>query len=380
MPTSTKGEKKNSSNQVFKMHYYESAIITTKDGLYCQVYGNEHPKGKILVKPKYIPTDKIHSDALPYRFISGRKMNRLNLWRDTNSLKKYIKNFAGAYPHYIFKSEVHEKSPLFFAVPEKYIEREYSPKIGLAELMSMPLEEMDKHLRRVFDFVSFLLKSGLRLEDLGITYSTLMVHYAHYKSDINIVVYGKKKFWNLMEFLKTAKSKDLRWKTYDEWGDFYKKRNRHMVHNKETYMKNMHRKKSEGFFRNTLFIIFAVENKDETWFKWGEEKYRNIGVAKFNATVKDNKDSIVRPGCYEVSDSRFIGGDSACRNLEISKVVFYSRDYCMLAYPKENIEFSGVMEEVTKKTGEKYYRAVVGYFDSYLSESRDKEYIKVIDD
>ena len=52
----------------------------------------------------------------------------------------------------------------------------------------------------------------------------------------------------------------------------------------------------------------------------------------------------------------------------------------MLAYPKENIEFSGVMEEVTKKTGEKYYRAVVGYFDSYLSESRDKEYIKVIDD
>jgi len=362
------------------MHFYESSIITTKDGLYCQVYGNEHPKGKILVKPKYIPTDKIHSDALPYRFIGGRKMNRLNLWRDTNSLKKYIMDFAKAYPHYIFKSDVHEKSPLFFAVPEKYIEREYSPKIGLAELMSMPPGEMDEHLRIVFDFVSLLLKSGLNLDDLGITYSTLMGHYANYKSDINIVVYGKKKFWNLMEFLKTASSKYLRWKTYEEWEDFYTKRNRHMIHNKETYMKNMYRKKSEGFFRETLFVIFAVENENETWFRWGEEKYKNRGIAKFNATVRDNINSVVRPGCYEISDSQFIGGDSSCRKLKISKVVFYSRDYCMLAYPKEKIEFSGVIEEVTPKSGERYYRAVVGYFDSYLNESKNDEYIKVIDD
>ena len=40
------------------MHFYESSTITTKDGLHCQVYGNEHPDGRILVKPKYIPTNK----------------------------------------------------------------------------------------------------------------------------------------------------------------------------------------------------------------------------------------------------------------------------------------------------------------------------------
>ena len=52
----------------------------------------------------------------------------------------------------------------------------------------------------------------------------------------------------------------------------------------------------------------------------------------------------------------------------------------MLAYPDEKIEVSGVVEEVTPKSGEKYYRVVIGYFDSYLNGRRDHEYIKVIGD
>lgn len=360
------------------MHFYESSIITTKDGLHCQVYGNEHPEGRILVKPKYIPTDRISSDALPYRFISGRKMNRLNLWIGQDRLKQYMHAFAEAYPDYIFKSTVHDKSPLFFAVPKKKIERAYSPIEGLYDLMEIPEKDLDEHLKTVAELVKFLLKSGLELKDFGITYSTLMGHYSAYRSDINIVVYGKNKFWELMEFLEKSSHKDLRWKTYEEWEDFYRKRNRRMIHKKETYIKNMYRKKSEGFFKDTLFVIFAVENADETWFRWGEEKYKALGSAKFSGIVKDDKNSVVRPGCYIISDSKFINGGISCRGLQISKVVFYSRDYCMLAYPDEKVEASGVVEEVTTKSGEKYCRIVVGYFDSYLNGRRDSEYIKVI--
>lgn len=361
------------------MHYYESSIITTIDGLHCQVYGNEHPEGRILIKPKYIPTDKISSDYLPYRFISGRKVNRLDLWIDQDNLKQYINEFIKAYPEYIFKSPLHDKSPLFFAVPKKNIERAYSPRVGLSELMSMPDRDLDKHLRTVVEMISFLLKSGLELKDFGVTYSTLMGYYSQNMSDINIVVYGKKEFWGLMGFLEKNSHKDLRWKTYEEWGSFYKKRNRHLIHKKERYIKDMYRKKSEGFFKKTLFVIFAVENEDETWFKWGEERYKRIGVAKFQGVVKDNKDSVVRPGCYTISDSAFIDGDKSCKDLQVSRVVFYSRDYCMLAFPNEKIEASGVIEKVTSKSGEEYCRLVVGYFDSYLNKKRDEEYIRVDD-
>ena len=361
------------------MYFPESSIITTTDGLQCLVYSNEHPEGYVIVKPKYIPTDKISSDALPYRFILGKKVNRLDLWVDRDSLKKYFQDFARAYPHYILKSEVHDESPLFFAVPKEYIDKVYLPREGLKELMAIPHRDLDDHLKKVVELILFFLKSGLELRDFGVTYSTIMGYYSQNMSDINVVVYGKEKFWKLMEFLEKNDHPDLRWKTYEEWEKFYKKRNRHIIHNKETYMKNMNRKRSEGFFRDTLFIIFAVEGDNESWFRWGEEEYRKIGNAKFRATVRDNKDSVVRPGCYELKDSKFISGDESCSNISIDKAVFHSRDYCMLAFPEEEVEISGVVEEVTKKTGEKYNRIVVGYFDSHINGERDDEYIRVLD-
>ena len=361
------------------MHFYESSLIITKDGLHCQVYSNEHPEDYIIVKPKYIPTDKISSDALPYRFIMGKKVNRLDLWVNKDALKKYIDDFSRAYPHYILRSNMHNKDTFLFAVPKEYIEKVYLPKDGLKELMNIPYKDFDEHLKEVVELITFLLKSNLKLEDMGITYSTLMGYYSENMSDINIVIYGKDKFWELMEFLEKNTHKDLRWKTYEEWEEFYKKRNRNIVHEKEIYIRNLHRKKSEGFFKETLFVIFAVENENETWFKWGSEKYKYIGTAKFRATVKNNKNSIVRPGNYEIIDSEFIEGDILCQNLEIKKVVFYSRDYCMLAYPDEKIEVSGLVEEVIPKIGESYYRIAVGYFDININERKDNEYIRVIE-
>ncbi len=360
------------------MHFSESSMIITKDGLHCQVYSNEHPEGYIIVKPKYIPTEKIHSDSLPYRFIMGKKVNRLDIWINKDSLKKYLDDFSKAYPHYIVKSDVHDKDMFFFAVPKEYIEKVYFPKDGLKELMNIPYKDLDEHLKKVVELVTFLIKSNIKLEDIGITYSTLMGHYSENLSDINIVIYGKEKFWELMGFLEKNSHKNLKWKTYEDWEKFYTKRNRKIVHDKKTYIRNMNKKKSEGFFKETLFVIFAVENENETWFKWGEEKYRQIGIAKFNAVVKDNKNSVVRPGYYDISNSEFIEGDFECNDVKIEKIVFQSRDYCMLAYPGEKIEVKGVVEEVTPRFGEIYYRVVVGYFDTQITERKDNEYLKVI--
>ena len=141
------------------MHFYESSIITTTDGMHAQVYCNEHPTKGILVKPKYIPTDKIESAALPYRFISGKKMNRLNLWIDKKVLKEYFSRFAEAYPDYIFRGKPYSDDRWFFIAPIDKIERVYFPRRGLSELMGMPRNSLDAHLVTVRDFVDFLMKS-----------------------------------------------------------------------------------------------------------------------------------------------------------------------------------------------------------------------------
>ena len=357
------------------MHFYESSIITTVDGLHCQVYGNEHPLNGILIKPKYIPTEKLHSDALPYRFISGRRMNRLNLWADKKKLKEYIEEFQAKYPEYIYKSTVHEGNRLFFSVPINKIERIYFPKKGLSELMGMPIKSLDEHLKIVHEFVNFLLGSGLKLNDLGVTYSTLMGHYLSNMSDINIVVYGKDNFWKMMDFLKKSSHPLLRWKNDEDWMGFYSGRNRFAIFSKEQFLKNMGRKKSEGYFNGTLFIIFGVENENEVWFKWNDESYKELALVTVQGTVADNFNSVIRPGCYEIKDSKIINGHE---DVPVEKIVFYSRDYCMAAYPGERVEACGLLELVTTKKGKKYYRVVVGYFDAYISDRREKEFIKVI--
>jgi len=274
---------------------------------------------------------------------------------------------------------VHTPSLHFFGIPKECVDKVYSPRQGLKELMAIPYKDLDEHLKKVVDLVLFFLKSGLGVNNLGITYSTVMGYYSQNMSDINVVVYGKKNFWALMNFLERNDHPDLRWKTYREWESFYKKRNRHVLHDKKIYLKRMNRKKSEGFFRNTLFVVFGIENPNETWFKWGEEKYKKMGDAKFKAVVKDNFNSIVRPGCYEIEDCKFLEGSENCKNLVIEKIAFHSRDYCMMAFPGEDIEFKGVVEEVTRKTGEKYYRVVVGYLVSHINGKRDDEYIKLIE-
>jgi len=361
-------------------HFYESSIITTKDGLHCQVYGNEHPFDSVLVKPKYIPTDKIECSSLQYRFLFGRKMNRLNLWSEKENLKKYISSFKQNYPHYIYSSSMHtqKQDRLFFSVPINNIERIYFPRKGLSELMKMPLNSLDEHLKLVYEFVNFLLKSGLRKKDLGVTYSTLIGHYSPKISDINIVIYGKEQFWKVMNFLKTAQHPLLRWKTEQEWLQFHRRRSRYSSFEKEQFIELMSRKKSEGYFGVTLFVLFAAEKEEETWFKWDQEKYTTLGLTTIKAKIKDNFDSVVRPGRYTLTESQPIEEKTIKNDIIINQIVFYSRDYCMLAFPGEEIQARGVLEKVETSDKKVYYRLVIGYFDSYLNERREQEYIKVI--
>ena len=361
------------------MHFYEASIITTKDGLHCQVYGNEHPMNSIIVKPKYIPTDKIESDALQYRFLSGKRMNRLNMWSDNKKLKEYLEKFKKAYPDYVLKSDVYEEKRLIFSVPIDKIERVYFPKRGFSELMKIPKSHLDKHLILIHELGNFLLKSGLSMDDIGITYSTLVGHYLSEKSDINIVIYGKNNFWKLMDYLKTAKHPLLRWKTSEEWLNFRKRRNRHQVFSENEFLGLMLDKKSEGFFGNALFIIFCAEKENETWFKWGDEKYTQIGLVKIKAIVEDSFSSIARPGMYKIKNAKIISNANGISYDEkkIKQIIFYSRDYCMLANQGDKIEACGILEEVSSKNG-KHYRICVGYFDAYLDGRINYEYIKPI--
>ena len=355
------------------VHFYESSIIITKDNIYSKVFANEHPEGYLIAKPKYIPSNMINSSVLPLRFLFGQAFHRLDTWKDKEELTKYINEFKRVYPDYIYHSELHDN--WFFVVPRHKIERIYDPKQGLKELMKIPENQMDDHLKSIYKFINFLFNSGVSIDDFGITHSTLAGHYVHGKSDINIVVMGKDNYWKLMNFLKTAEHPLLRWKNNDEWSSFRHGRSRSNNFTENEFLHSMKRKKSEGFFNGSFFVLFGVEKPYETWERWGDERYIPQDIITVEGEVVNNYNSIVRPGYYEIKNSKVIDGE----NVDIKKVVFYSRDYIMQAEVGEKIRACGLLEKVEPRNGSAYYRVVIGYFDSSISERRDKEYIKVIE-
>jgi len=361
-------------------HFYESILIDTVDGLHCKSYSNEHPEGYIIVKPKYIPKNILEGEGLKYRFLFEKCLVRFNLFAKKEKLLIYINQFKKKLPDYIYNCK--DTKNWFFVVPKEKIKTIHDSRKGLQELIQIPKKDLDEYLTLVVELVEFLTRSGVSMNNLGITHSTLMSNYTPGKSDIDIIIYGKDNGWKILDYLKAAKHKKLHWKTDEEWIEYYKehKTSESLHFSEGEYVKHMKRKRYEGMFGGTVFTLFTVEEPNETWFKWGEEKYDPIGTATITGTVIDHYNSHVRPACYYITNGKIVdkhGEDIKIDNsLEIKKVVTFSIPFVQQALKGEEITACGLLELATPKSGDKYYRLVIGYFDAYLTDRREMEFIK----
>ncbi len=182
-----------------------------------------------------------------------------------------------------------------------------------------------------------------------------------------------------MKYLETAQHEKLKWKTDEEWAQYYQdhKTSESSHFTEEEYVKHMGRKRYEGMFGGTVFTLFTVENPEETWFKWGEESYEPLGLATVKGKIIDHYNSHVRPGYYEIENSEFLEiPEGVDKGIPIKRIVTYSIPFIQQGLTGEDMTACGLLELVTPKDGEKYYRVVVGYFDAYVSDRREKEFIK----
>ncbi|MBI5332511.1 MAG: hypothetical protein HZB65_02975 [Candidatus Aenigmarchaeota archaeon] len=400
-------------------HFYESILIDTVDGFQCKSYANEHPEGFVIVKPKYIPKQALTGQGLRYRYLFEKCLVRFNLFARKDVLNDYLEQFRQKFPDYIYECPVHKN--WFFVVPVNKIKTVHDSRKGLKELLSVPEKDMDEYLRLVKELVEFLVKSGVDSNNMGITHSTLLGNYTPGRSDIDIIIHGKENGWKILDFLKTAQHPLLRWKTEKEWRDYYQdhKTSESSHFTEDEYVKHASRKRYEGMFNGTVFTLFTAEEPNETWFKWGEETYQPLGTATIEGIVTDHYNCHVRPGFYEIRDgiianfesneklaimTDFSNGKSAIdkdkltkssakemreahqtdedlvidKNIPIKRVVTYSIPFVQQALTGEKIKACGLLELVTPTNREKYYRVVIGYFDAYTNDRREKEFVKVV--
>jgi len=353
------------------MHYNEAALIDTKEKIQCKIYANSHPKGMVVVKPKYIPSELLEFTGLRRRFLFGKCMTRFNLFNKKEIVDYNLNKLKEKYAYFIYECKKHNN--WFFVVPEDKIKKFYDTQKGLKELLKVPEKDMDDYLKATKGVIDLILESGISVDKIGISHSTLLGNYTPGKSDIDIIVFGKDDGWKVINFLETAKHEKLKWKTEDDWAAYYKKRIVSTVYSEEEYVFNMVRKKDDGFFDGHVFSVFVVEEENELWYNW-EDEHEPLGTVKIQGTVKDVYNSIVRPGFYELEDSKIIEGHE---DVPIKRIVTWSRPFVLQAKKGEQVEACGLLEKVKTKD-EEYYQIVIGYMDTYTTDRGEKEYMKAL--
>ena len=354
------------------MYYHESATILTSDDIQFKTWANEHPSDFILAIPKYIPTDKIRTTEMQLRVFDGKEYNRFNS-RSVGTLKDYFSGFRENYGGYI--RTLPERQTWFMGIPKEKIVKEYDSRKGMAEIMEHDKEKADPYLLKTIELIEFMLDNGMRISDFGATNSTLIGNYTPERSDIDYLVYGRDKYWKVMEVLENEEHPKIRWRTNGEWRKHYVEYNAGLNFTADEYLYHSKRKKSDGLYDNTVFSFFGVSKEGEEPVKWGEEEATPIGQCTIEATVSSHYHSCVRPGFYGIEGVKIIDGSK--EGLP-EKIVTYSRSLLLHCLTGERIRAHGLLEKVNnRKNNREHHQITIGYLESY-EKRKGTEYIKVI--
>ncbi len=354
------------------MHFYESMTIMTKDDVQIKTYSNEHPNGFIIGVPKYIPTKLIKTNKLQIREFDGKEYNRFNIRAiGKDDMKEYFEGFRKNYPDYFFKSE--EKDTWFMGAPKEKISQIPDSKKGVKELLNKNENELDKYSSLTRSLIEYLSSAKVRTKSFGTTNSTLLGNYTYGKSDIDILVFGKKNYWKIIEFLENAENKMLRWRTQAEWKKHYVDYFPGMDITESEYVKHQSRKFSDGLWGETVFSVFGVSEPDDEKEKFDDTTTKHLGIVKIEAIIKEDFDSCVRPGVYEIEEIKVLEG----QNCSPKRILSYTRNFVGQAKKGERVICAGMLEKVTdKKTGKNFEQITNGLFESY-EKWKGKELLKV---
>ncbi len=212
----------------------------------------------------------------------------------------------------------------------------------------------DVYERDVYDLAKFL-SNFTDTKNLGISGSGLIKCYKN-DSDIDFVVYGIKNFNNARNAIKRAILNNgvVKNLNLEQWKELYAKR---IFGNELTYdefLWHENRKFNKGTINNRKFDLLL---SDDVRVNLNFKKIGNI--VKKGKVIKSSPFSY--PAYYEIIEHN-----------EISKILCWTHTYIGQAFEGENIEVSGMLEEINNGTGyEKFI--IVG-----TSRKASGEYIKVI--
>lgn len=314
--------------------------IRTKDDLFFSVASYHHPPDRFIAFLRYYPS------------LQGKRMREGRLYEKVESTEKSYDFLRSRYPYHIFFSDAAGSE--LQCVPSTNVDKIFYPNRRLKEICDGPKDKLEETATEISD-----LFAEIPREKKGIT-GSLLLGFHKPDSDIDFVVYGTKNFERAREILAQGGTK-ARSLTKEEWLAVYKKRIKDASISFEEFLRHEERKHHKATTGNVLFDVLLVRDHGEIAGKYSDLKFRRIGKFSGQFEVLDASLAFDYPAVYKVS------GDEE----DIKEVASYTHTYAGQAQDGEEIEVSGVLEDVRGR--ENYKRVLIGTTREALG-----EYIRVI--
>ena len=326
----------------------EGFFIKTIDDMIFDVKGITHPSDRIFAFVRYVP----------YSIINEDKRNTRKGYCKIYDLNKRYDFLDKFFPNYLFMDP--QGRGLMQAIQKDSIEMIYNPCLKLKEIEENIKQKTE--IEKVLTNFTRIIKQTTRINPFLIGISgSILVNLHTKKSDIDIVVYGKKNGQKLFEkmpeiindYTNISKysDKDLR--------KLWKQRGQNLQISFDNFIQLEKNKRLQGKISNFDFYIRLVQLPDEYYEPYLQTKIKSLAVIEIEAIIINDENSIFTPTIYEIKITKCIS--QGFDENSYPRFIFSLRGrYTNVVKTGDKIRVKGKLEQVIIGEKQQYLQLVLG--------------------
>ncbi|MDH5362849.1 MAG: hypothetical protein OEW84_06020 [Aigarchaeota archaeon] len=323
--------------------------LETEDGWFFCVVGDLHSRDRVVAYPKYAPGQgPWRSESRSYR----RLMSDYSMEELVRNLDE-MRGQRGEYTYFdsYFGTEMS-------CVPWSRVLRHLKTRERLNQLHREKKRSL--LINRLFYLVDLLsAESGVKRENFGVTGSILLGIQQEF-SDLDLVVYGGGNFGSVRRCMEKLRAEGslggLPAKSRAEW---IERRLRSYPLAKGDLGRILERTGTRGTVDGTTFSLHAVRLEDEVTEKYGDWRYRSLGLHRVRAIVVEAGEGCYNPALYRLKDA--VTDDTS---LPVSELASYDGTFASVFQEGDVLELYGKLEVGTSAHGEPdRIRLLLGTFE-----------------
>ncbi len=322
----------------------EGDLLETRSKLIFDVKGLVHPSSRIVAFPRFVPDPK------------GTRARGHIIYKKVYSLSERYTLIEAQFPKYLVADPVFGER--LCEVPKEDIVCHYDPIDHLRELRES--RQLDLLESDALSFMELLHNSGIPWREMGISGSLLAKLHAP-DSDIDPVIYGEescRRVYQTLESLMKNEKEGVRTYTKEELKTLYIFRSQDTKMPFNSFIKTESRKVLQGKFLSHDFYVRCIKDWNETEEKYGDTVYTKVGHGKIGAEVVNASEAIFTPCRYSVDNVQVLGGNHG--GDYVAEIASFRGRFCEQARFGERVVAQGKLEKVQKKSGETFFRLLLG--------------------